>query len=115
MPKSTVTFIPAAPGFERLTYWPQDDGTTCVSRDPIVGWRIVLKPTEIDQYGNDPVEDDIRQCAEPITLETYNLHVEVFVKYPDGRVNSPHLRTWDDEAAWLAEMAAEHSKKKLFG
>lgn len=95
---AVYVIIPAAPGFETLTYFHNNGGAdACIDRQPVVAWRI------------DPTE---AEWAEPITPDT-EYRDKWVIKYPDGSVCRVADRTWDSEALWLADMTAQGEQRKI--
>jgi len=90
-----IVIVAANPGFEVLEYHHNNGGDdACVSRSPIVAWRVVEG-----------------KYAEPVLTET-TLTNEVFIKYPDGRVNWPECQVWDSEALWLEDITIRFEREQ---
>jgi hypothetical protein len=107
---TTITVIPAEPGFRVAIYFPAgtDGAGTFYEPEfrfaPIVAWAVEAKVGQPDHDG----DVECRAMAHPITPEPACRTDEVrawFVVYPDGRFVNPWDAAYDNEQEALAELA----------
>jgi hypothetical protein len=91
------TVLPAAPGYEMLSYSRDELESTegravfILKREAVIGWRI-------------------GRFIQPVTLEELydGEHGDWAVRKPDGRVTRPDCGEWADEDEWFADMQRQY-------
>lgn len=109
---STVTIVPAPPGWFVAWPWKDDAGVEGITLDPVIAWAIIFnvedyhpsvraeeneKVVHVNPYPivSDGVQDIGENCA---------------LKSPDGRFNIPHDSMHEDEASFLKHWWALQAK-----
>lgn len=101
--------VSASPGWEVLWYWPQEDGSDLVTREPVIAWRIDssvsgVEPITADWDSNNDIEG---------ALDVRPNRIIHYLKKPDGTVNRPGFEEWRDEDTWLADMRGGNTTKTV--
>jgi hypothetical protein len=115
IPTESYFVVPAAPGFELLCYWMDEDELDSDSegfrRTPVIAWRIDEKHTADRCSDTNPIAIGIE-----FTSAETAFNMRVGIRCPDGSVRTnAHGQRWASEEEWLGwckEQAEEYRREE---
>ena len=88
--------IPALPGFELLSYWPDTEDAIALDRAVVIAWRINEDQT-VKRY----VDETVIAISLGGTSADQSSNTRVGVRHPDGKVTiHQDCRQFESEAEW---------------